>query len=283
MNITTKRALYIDIHQAIESSIAGLSQNQEPDYIAALITKLPKALASILNKHIQTIRFNVGGCFIHQKPLAKFCNPRISNKSPEIGDLLIVYKEIHPDDKKYYNALLLQAKKTDNIYNTPIHNNDQHQLILYTQWPRFKYDRAGCLNGLIRSVHPKTITPGAQYLLIDEQKSLLDTTFWCAKANNTLIGDNSLAHQIVHLLEFQTGRPFVCLSKGRDHWSRMIWDLLYLSSLSTFNRRRAEFIETSRYSGDLISAIANNPISNEQTTETGISILCIEGTFMQRL
>lgn len=45
---------------------------------------------------------------------------------------------------------------------------DYHQLLLYTKWPKFEYARAGALNGRIRSIQPKSITPGAQYLLIDD-------------------------------------------------------------------------------------------------------------------
>ena len=47
-----------------------------------------------------------------------------------------------------------------------LQSGDTHQLILYTRWPRFQYCRAGYLNGQERSINPKTITTGAQYLLI---------------------------------------------------------------------------------------------------------------------
>ena len=246
MDLITKHNLYIDIHQAIEASICGLTSTQEPDYIAALTTKLPHELRGILNRNIPTMQFNVGGCFIHQQPFAKFCAPGLKKmKSPEIGDLLIVYKEILANGECLYNALLLQAKKTNDIYCTPIHPNDKHQLLLYTKWPKFQYQRAGALNGLIRSINPKTITPGAQYLLIDEHNishsPLGPCTFWCAKADDILIAANSLSHQIVDFIDFQTGKPFVSLSIGMDHWSKMIWDLITISANSYFNRRKAGY------------------------------------------
>ena len=173
MDWINKHQLYCKIHYAIETCITGLPSKQEPDYIAALVTSLPSQLSNVLGR-----QYNVGGCFI-----------------------------------ELYNALLLQAKKTGNIYNTTISAGDTHQLILYTQWPRFQYCRAGYLNGQKRSINPKTITTGAQYLLIDENKFYNTPcghhTFWCAYADEHLTASKSLALQIINLLEFQTGRPFV--------------------------------------------------------------------------
>lgn len=53
MNWRIKRNLYIDIHQAIEETISGLKSTQEPDYIAALVTKLPAQLTIVLNNHLK--------------------------------------------------------------------------------------------------------------------------------------------------------------------------------------------------------------------------------------
>lgn len=304
MDLITKHNLYIDIHRAIEASICGLTSKQEPDYIAALTTKLPHELRGILNRNIPTMQFNVDGCFIHQKPLAKFCAPGLKKmKSPEIGDLLIVYKEILANGDCLYNALLLQAKKTDDIYYTPIHPNDKHQLLLYTKWPKFQYQRAGSLNGHIRSINPKTITPGAQYLLIDEHNKshspLGPCTFWCAKAADILMAANSLSHQIVDFIDFQTGKPFVSLSIGMDHWSKMIWDLITISANSHFNRRATKYDNHPRLTSAFLSTLANphegiqvnngagdnfggdnkenNMMVDNEYNIGGISILYIEG------
>lgn len=287
MNWIKKHQLYCDIHYAIETCITGLSSKQEPDYIAALVTRLPSKLSNILGR-----QYNVGGCFIHQKPCAKFCNPALQHyKSPEIGDLLIVYKENSPKGE-LYNALLLQAKKTGNIYNTTISAGDTHQLILYTRWPRFQYCRAGYLNGQERSINPKTITTGAQYLLIDENKFYNTPcghhTFWCAYADEHLTASKSLALQIINLLEFQTGRPFVSKRLHMDHWSQMIWDLLQISANSYFNRRHAGFNNTPRGSEimDFFTEICNqdsnqdsnqdlNQVLNQDKENYGISTLLI--------
>lgn len=280
MNWRIKQDLYIDIHQAIEETISELKSTQEPDYIAALVTKLPAQLTIVLNKHLKYLKFQVGGYFIHQKPLAKFCDPnKYGSKKPEIGDLLIVYKEVRTDGDMY-NALLLQAKKSTNIYKTVVSNSDKHQLTLYTKWPNFEYHRAGSLNGEMRNIQPKSITPGAQYLLIDNNHSpLLDTTFWCAIPDNFLVANKSLALQIINLIEFQTGRPFGEKNKENiDHWSKMIWDLLSLSVNSIFNRRHAGYESISRQAGDLFSKLNNNNTEFTLSNEEGISVIYIEGS-----
>lgn len=284
MNWKKKRQLYIGIHLIIEDSISSLTCKHEPDYIAALITKLPAQLPFVLNKALPHLTFKVGGCFLHQKPLAKFRDSTLSTKSPEIGDLLIIYKEIRSSGD-VYNALLLQAKKATNIYNAVVPKTDHHQLLLYTKWPIFEYARADALNGQIRSIQPKSITPGAQYLLIDEKRCeynpCLSTTFWCAMPDNPLIANNSLAFQIIKLLEFQTGRPFVMKENPDhlDHWSKMIWDLLNLSTSSSFKRSKAGYHNSPRYTGDCISMLINGNDNNENSYNDGegVSVLCIEG------
>ena len=281
MDKTTEQKLYTEIHQAIENSIIGLPSTQEPDYIAALITKLPQDLSTILNTILLGKRFKVGGCFVHQKPLAKFCDSRLISKSPELGDLLIVYKE-NRIDGPIYNALLLQAKKTDNVHNTPISSTDAHQLLLYTKWPMFEYRRAGTtLNGQRRSITPKTITTGAQYLLINNTGvrllPILPPTFWCAMPNIKLDASDTLALQIIKLINFETGKPFVANGIHIDHWSKMIWDLLKISTTSRFNRRAAGYNRTTRYFGDYISLLLD--LVNDRSVHVnkrGISMLCIE-------
>lgn len=277
-----KIRLYNEIEHAIYDSVSILKAPQEPDYIAALVRDFSLSLRDILESYIPG-RFRVGGCFIHQKPLARFCDPSIAKKAPEIGDLLIVYKEIiYPNNEVRYNALLLQAKKTKDIYRTYVSGNDKHQLILYTRWPRFAYEKAGRLNGRIRNIIPKTITSGAQYLLIDEHKSYHlccpAPLFWCAMPQEHLVASNTLAMQIVKFLEFQVGRPFVNEPR-RDYWSQMIWDLLRISAESKFNRQRSGYRDRPRSSGDIFSILLENYYQQEiyDVPENGISVLCIEG------
>lgn len=262
MDYYIRKRLMPKFFRAIEKSVANVHNMQEPDYIAALVTNLPEKLSDILNDVIPNSKFRVGGCFIHQKPLASFLDSSLHKmKDPEIGDLLIVYKEIKPDGHFLYNALILQAKKAKNIYNTPISKNDYHQLILYSEWPRFQYKRAGILNGTVRSISPKTITPGAQYLLIDEEYdypfSMPPCTFWCAMPSNTLIASTPLAQHLVDLLDFQTGKPFVPRKGNIDQWSKMIWDLLSITACAEFNRRKAGYVSSPRATGEMISMLTD--------------------------
>lgn len=113
MDIREKHKLAHEIEKSIQNAIKNLTQPQEPDYIAALTTGFVKSLPGILNKTIKGMNFQVGGCFIHQKPLAKFIKApynKLKLKSSEIGDLLIVYKQIK-NNEVMFNALLMQAKK----------------------------------------------------------------------------------------------------------------------------------------------------------------------------
>ena len=292
MDLYLKHSLCIDVACAIETSIQGLTSHQEPDLVASLVTNLPQKLSVVLPQYISGVRFNIGGCFIHQKPIVEFCDKTISTKKPEIGDLLLIYKEVNRNGNRY-NALLLQAKKTSNIYNSPVATNDKHQLALYTKWPKFRYCRAGILNGQERSICPKTVSTGAQYLLIDENFATPNMpvrwTFWCATPDDVLSASHSLAFQIVDLIEFQTGRPFIEKRQYMDHWSKMIWDLIDISASACFNRRPAGYRNQPRCAGNIINLLTegvpfvndnNNNNNNDDTS--GVSVLYIEADIRER-
>lgn len=288
MDLYLKHSLCIDVADAIETSIQGLTSHQEPDLVASLVTNLPQKLSVVLHQYISGVKFNIGGCFIHQKPVVEFCNQTIPTKKPEMGDLLLIYKEVNRKGNRY-NALLLQAKKTSNIYNSPVDPHDKHQLALYTQWPKFRYRRAGILNGQERSICPKTVSTGAQYLLIDENFATpnmpVHWTFWCATPDDVLSASHSLAFQIVDLIEFQTGRPFIEKKPYMDHWSKMIWDLIDISASACFNRRSAGYRNQPRMQGNILNLLNNG---NDQLSEQfnddniGMSILYIEGDARER-
>lgn len=288
MDLYLKHSLCIDVAYAIETSIQGLTSHQEPDLVASLVTNLPQKLSVVLPQYISGVRFNIGGCFIHQKPIVEFCNQTISTKKLEVGDLLLIYKEVNRKGNRY-NALLLQAKKTSNIYNSPVDPQDKHQLALYTQWPKFRYHRAGTLNGQERSICPKTVSTGAQYLLIDENFATPNMpvrwTFWCATPDDVLSASHSLAFQIVNLIEFQTGRPFIEKRQYMDHWSKMIWDLIDISASACFNRRPAGYRNQPRMQGNILNLLNNGDDRlSEQCNDDdiGMSILYIEGDARER-
>lgn len=285
-----KKQLSSEIEKELTNMVSIMAPKsvkpQEPDYIAALTCNFPNALKKILTNNITNLDFRVCGCFIHQKPLAEFIDSKFSDMpSPEIGDLLIVYKEIDGKDE-IYNALLLQAKVIKS--NSAKTADALHQLVLYTQWPHFKYKRAGHLNGEERDIYPKTIHSGAQYLLINNGRG--KTSFGCATANKSLNVSLSFAEQLIRLIEFQAGGTFVS-NKERiiDDWSKMIWDLLEISKDSKFNRKRSGFSEEPRADSDLIDEFMKlmSDDSKEDEEEAkerkeenegcGISIILIKG------
>ena len=215
------------IENAIQASINGLPQRQEPDYIAYLTNNLPAELQKVLGAG-----YNVASAFLHQRPLAKILNP--SNRTganPEIGALLLVY-----NDAGQYNALLLQAKKGSVNTPFPVKRKDSHQLELYKDWPDFEYARAGELNGKRIYLSPKVAHPGAQYLVIDNSQPN-NVQFGCANASSTILTGMSFAEAICDLIHFQTGRT-IAPYRGRlmNFWSILIWDLIWLSLSKVFNR-----------------------------------------------
>lgn len=269
-----------DIAAAI-NGITWPNTYQEPDYVAKLVTTLPWVLKNSLQQLLPGRNIVTGGAFIHQKPLAHFINPPQPNlRNPELGDLLVVCREQRASGY-VYNALLLQAKCTDNVFRTAIPAD--HQFILYTRWLEFEYVRAGSFNGVRRSVCPKTITQGAQYLLIDKNHPTVQYT---ATVDNPLVGTTPLPCALASVIAFERGRTFQS-GYPCDMWSRMIWDLLSISACAVFNRRAAGFNNRDRWTGDnTFRFFLNNggendlpPIvysEDEMGVNSGVSVICVD-------
>lgn len=241
MNILQRHHLAISLQSAIQG-INWPANAQEPDYVVTLVNVLPGYIKNSLTQHLLGRSIASGSAFIHQKPLAHFLNmPGMSD--PELGDLLIVCRE-----KRYsgavYNAMLLQAKRTNDPFQTSIPND--HQYVLYTEWPEFEYKRAGALNGKRRSVLPKTITQGAQYLLIAEAGPI---ELFTATVDRPLNGSKLFAWTLAAILSFDAGRTFQA-TNPHDDWSQMILDLLRLTATSVFTHRNSGFVGTKRWNGD---------------------------------
>jgi hypothetical protein len=255
---------------------------QEPDYVAKLVNELPSFITKALTEVLPGQHFAVGGAFIHQKPLIHFTN-KTGYKDPELGDLLIVCRE-----KRFsgyvYNALLLQAKLSSVPFRAPIPND--HQYLLYSEWPEFEYKRAGWLNGKKRNVLPKTITQGAQYLLIDDSHNC---DLFTATVDRPLTSSKLFARTLAAVLSFDAGRTFQATSP-RDDWSQMILDLLRISAASLFNRRRSGYVGAHRWNGDdafnyfldpdmqekEINSLLQFRDVNSDEAETGISVICVD-------
>lgn len=221
---------------------------QEPDYIADLSLNWIADFASILQMLFGG-RFGIGitGVFCHQKPLADYGGV----KDPEVGDLLVVFEYREHNKPPKYNSLLLQAKSTDKP-TFQVGTNDLHQLKLYEEWPRFKYSRAGALNGRYRDVHPKCTNSGAKFLLLDP--GYINSIgihgnypFGCAVPNQKIVLSRDFANELIEFLTFNAGKSISDEQSITEDWSGMIWDLLAItkgklarrinSGLGRFNRQ----------------------------------------------
>lgn len=279
MNIEIRHRLAFDIRDALHS-ITWPSTYEEPDYVAKLVTKLPRVLQASLTALLPRRKILVGGAFIHQKPLARFLRPpKPGLRNPELGDLLIVCREQRASGY-VYNALLFQAKCVDNVFHTSVPMD--HQFILYAYWPEFEYVKASSLNGVRRNVSPKTITQGAQYLLIDKENPI---DMFTATVDNPLEGTTCFPWALASVIAFDRGRTFQC-EYPRDMWSNVIWDLLKISANAVFNRRHAGYNNTGRWSGDsafdyLLKEGKNEDIpfidaKDDNGDISGVSVICVD-------
>ncbi len=290
MNINQRHQLAYELTTGLYE-IKWPSGGQEPDFIATMVMNLPGVIKDALNKILPERQIAVGNAFIHQKPLAHFIN-RPCPVSPELGDMLIVCREKRASGA-VYNAMLLQAKCTQNLLCAKVYKRDYHQFILYSEWPEFEYRRADLLDGQIRNILPKTITQGAQYLLINK---LSPPEMLTATVDNPLNGSKMFPRTLATIMSFDGGRTFDAVNI-QDDWSQMVVDLLSVSADSLFNRRQYSGIEDeTRWNGDdifeaIVSAgIQESPIEwgpftdKQEKSFNGFGVICIDiGTNPNRI
>lgn len=259
-------------------SILWPVNGQEPDYVAKLVDTLPGVISNVFSLCLPDRKIKVGSAFIHQKPLAHFKH-KPGLKDPELGDLLIVCREKRSFGP-VYNAMLLQAKCTKDYHRTNIPND--HQFVLYTEWPEYEYKRAGYLNGKTRSILPKTNTQGAQYLLIDQSCSV---RLFTATVDRPLSASKTFARTLAAMMSFDAGRTFQAYNPC-DDWSQMILDLLRLSASSVFNRLLSGYVGARRWNGNSAFDYILNLKEKENADKdvnvltegeyTGMSVICID-------
>jgi hypothetical protein len=235
---------------------------QEPDFVAGLVLDscplIHAALSRIFAMH--GIQSSLLGVFCHQTPKVKYAG--IHASSCELGDLLIVH--VHTSSTGYVrrNAILYQAKVSSNQpYRIPRHETDQLQL--YVEWPDFEYHQSPPLSGIRRSVSPKTIHTGAQYMLIDDrppthpESGLLDIPgtypIGSCMPSETLHDHNDLANELLQVLLVRSGRPFADRASACNttDWSALVWDLLGAAIQKSFNRKRSGRRQKPRVAGGL--------------------------------
>jgi hypothetical protein len=185
------------------------------------------------------------------------------------------------------NAILFQAKASaQQPYR--VSSNDADQLRLYMDWPDFAYTNSSFLNGLKRSVTPKSPHAGAQYLLIDDRSLhqpmsglvALPGTYpvGCCIPDAYLRDHGDLASEIFNLLIFRTGRAFddkQAAAKDND-WSQVVWDVLESGVKKAFNRKNSGRMYTPRTIGDslaMLDGVAFSMTSSHQSTRTVTDII----------
>ena len=138
----------------------------------------------------------------------------------------------------------MQAKKCE---TTPyiVNKSEEHQLRLYEKWPTFKLYRAGMFTGAVIDIQPKTINPGAQYLLL--QSPYKEGKKVCsAYPDKELVPEKRLSNQIIDLMRFFTGRTFRMEDHKNDDWSKLIMYLLEIGATSHYNRRNINRVNQCR-------------------------------------
>lgn len=209
------------------------SHLQEPDIVASIVLNTPSDMYDILKYFFPNDQFSISGIFCHQRPYVDIG----LSKNSELGDVLFAFAYTNSRGMTYYNSLLLQAKMS--IGDTlKIYPNEQHQLELYAEWPKFKYIHSGMLNGIVRDILPKTINNGAKYLIISTPYNH-GNKLGIAMPEEVLHRSNNLAVEIVSFLKFEAGRPFEGKPNCNDDWSNMVWDLLRVSNQHFSNRRNS--------------------------------------------
>ena len=256
-------------------SIQWPKKRTEPNCVRALTQSLPKFIQDAANNAYGKGYIKVGAAFIHQKPIARFFNKRFK-KAPELGDILIVCRDKQKSLKRY-NSVLFQAKMSNKPEKYNIRKSELHQYRLYSQWPRFKYERAGTLDGQTRDILPKSVTQGANYLtLYKRDPSIIFTAPTC----NPLRASSCFSVFLGSFIHFGCGRTFDIDVNTNDEWSRMIMDLLMVSFQSNASNKNNPAKQ--RLFGDVLFnfVLKLNCLCQEEGEERderdGMTVICID-------
>lgn len=209
--------------------LANNNDMQEQDYLTAIVTKFPL----MMNNEWGNVKY--GGCYIHKSPQVSFTK----GGRCEAGDLLVLCRETI-DEKVRYNAALFQLKTVDSAYFKPSTDRELLQYKLYTEWPEFTMVGKPYSN-VVRNIEPKTVSPGAQYMLINDPDDNVRKRWY---ADTFLYHPCTFTHSIPEpimwsrmdmsfgrflwdFIHWQNGRPIdPDKDKKEDAWSHYIWDMI---------------------------------------------------------
>lgn len=241
---------------ALKNDLRKGKKFDEPAYTAAIATKFP----AMMNGAWGNVKF--GGCFIHKSPIVTLdntSNPSV-RESCEAGDLLVLCRDM-VDGYIRINAALFQVKKMDGLYNR-IKPDNEIQLKFYTEWPTFSFGRS--YKSPYYNIEPKTATPGAQYMFINEKKyyhhwydyyplSLQPLLFTHSKSAAVMCSDPDLSfgNFLWEFINWQDGRPISeSEQKANDEWSKFIWRLISFSKTKSFMHKNVRISKHIKATGD---------------------------------
>jgi len=245
-------------------------RQSEPQLVANLVFEFPKQINKV--KLSGTTKVTAGGIFVHSRPFVACKSfPTSSPASVEIGDLLLIRTLVVNGKVAEKRALLLQAKKTDNIPVIPDNKNQWH---LYEQWPGFTYAaRSGGLTGKPRHIKESDMYEAAKYLLINTGSAAHGPYFACccwpfhwhrhwpeiclhhtAQPTTPEISRyRCFAGELVQFLAGNAGKVFAEPKPRSRGWDRVIQDLIDETA-------KAKTIYAGRAAGQSTSAMRGNGV-----------------------
>ena len=227
----------------------------EPDYLTAIVTKFPL----LMNSTWGNVQY--GGCFIHKSPIVTFQK----GGRCEVGDLLVLCRKKVDNDIRY-NAALFQLKKVQIEDRGKIKPDNAIQYDLYTKWPKFSFGRS-FISGASYDITPKTVTPGAQYMLINDPDVFVHY-YWndvrlyfhpCVFTDSIPLpkmisrADLSFGHFLWDFIHWQNGRPITKEEESTtDEWSRFVWSLIAKTNkaIRNINVNLGKNSKVSKHQGD---------------------------------
>lgn len=273
---------YHSICTAIASSVRHSfadPSHTEPQMVANLVYHMPHAINNIpfSGKH----KLSCNGIFIHQTPKVTCKDfPEELPASVELGDLLLLITDCENNKR----ALLLQAKKTNNIPVKPDNTNQYH---LYAKQPHFKYVNSGkYLTGEKRRITGLDVYNGCKYVLILEpNKGGAINYQWDNRDSNNgfesqpcvawvaqptwpeLTHYRSFEQELVDFIIGYAGKPYNSCPHGNDkNWDRVIEDLIKVVSKKVSSLMSAASSGTVTTRGNIYSFLSGQPFKSSILT-----------------
>lgn len=258
ISVNDHRRIAIAVYGALATALND-PHISEPQLVANLTFHIPKRINAITLE--SNVQIRAGSIFVHGQPFVKWASmPEPTPRSVEIGDLLLLQTTLQKRRPLCQRALLLQAKKTLHLPARPDNNN---QLVLYANWPSFKYVRSGSLTNEHRHIVEPDMYDATQYLLLNSsfapphQHCHYYFHRYCAAhtAQPTLPNLSRYQCFALELAEFILGDAGKSYStppeQGDIGWNRVINDLCSLtaSGLSCYVKRATQETSSSRGQG----------------------------------